>query len=105
MNHIAYEKTAKYESNLYRSIAGLISIALIAFLAIDLSIARAQAPPVYLYNVTDLGVLPAKKDRVSVPAAINDQGQVTGTSGMASVDESAFLYDPMNNKGELQDLS
>src|SRR4051812_35008066 len=102
MNRLSYDKAVKYESNLCRSIAGLVSVALIAFLAFG---AHAQAPPVRLYNVTDLGVLPAKKDRLSIPAAINEQSQVTGTSGMVSVDESAFLYDPMNNKGGLQDLS
>jgi probable HAF family extracellular repeat protein len=29
---------------------------------------------------------------------------VTGTSGMSSVDESAFLYDPKHNKGGMEDL-
>jgi probable HAF family extracellular repeat protein len=77
--------------------------ALAACLAIGVSTAGAQML-IRQYNVTDLGVLPGKKARVSTPAAINDQGQVTGTSGMSSVDESAFLYDPKGNKGAMQDL-
>jgi probable HAF family extracellular repeat protein len=76
---------------------------LVACLAISVSTAGAQML-IRQYNVTDLGVLPAKKDRVSVPAAINDQAQVTGTSGMSDVDESAFLYDPKHSKGGMQDL-
>lgn len=78
--------------------------ALTACCAIGVSTAGAQAPPLFLYNVHDLGVLPAKKARVSIPAGINEQGQVTGTSGMSSVDESAFLYDPKGNKGAMEDL-
>ena len=77
--------------------------ALAACCAIGVSTAGAQLLT-RQYNVTDLGVLPAKKDRISVPAAINDQGQVTGTSGMSEVDESAFLYDPKHNKEAMEDL-
>jgi probable HAF family extracellular repeat protein len=73
--------------------------ALAACLAIGVSTAGAQTL-IRQYNVTDLGVLLGKKARVSTPAAINDQGQVTGTSGAISLDESAFLYD----KGVMQDL-
>jgi probable HAF family extracellular repeat protein len=73
--------------------------ALAACLAIGVSTAGAQML-IRQYNVTDLGVLPGKKARVSTPAAINDQGQVTGTSGAISLDESAFLY----SKGALEDL-
>ena len=88
-----------------RSIAGMISIGLIVFLAIGVSNGNAQTPFQLSYQVTDLGVLPAKKARASIPAAINNQGQVTGTSGMSAVDESAFLYDPKSNKGTLEDLA
>src|SRR5664279_637823 len=77
--------------------------ALAACCAIGVSTAGAQML-IRQYNVTDLGVLPAKKARVSIPAAINEQAQVTGTSGMSSVDESAFLYDPKNNKEAMEDL-
>src|ERR1044071_5442641 len=77
--------------------------ALVACCALGVSTAGAQIL-IRAYDVTDLGVLPAKKARISIPAAINEQGQVTGTSGMSSVDESAFLYDPKGNKGALQDL-
>ena len=104
MNYQSYEKAMKYRSNWQRSIAGLISIGLIACLVVGVSTGQAQAPPLRQYTVTDLGVLPAKKDRVSVPAGINDQGQVTGTSGMSMVDEAAFLSDPKNNKEGMQDL-
>jgi probable HAF family extracellular repeat protein len=77
--------------------------ALAACCALGVSTAGAQML-IRQYNVTDLGVLPAKKARISVPAAINEQGQVTGTSGMSSVDESAFLYDPKHNKEAMEDL-
>jgi probable HAF family extracellular repeat protein len=63
-------------------ITRLSSLALTACLAIGVSGAGAQT-----YSVTDLGVLPNKKDNVSAPAALNDSGQVTGTSG-----GSAFRY-------------
>ena len=88
-----------------RSIVDLISIGLIVFLAVGVSSGHAQAPPpLPAYQLTDLGVLPSKKANVSSPAAINDQMQVTGTSGMTGVDESAFLYDPKQPKGGLEDL-
>ena len=77
--------------------------ALVACCALGVSTAGAQMP-IKQYNVNDLGVLPAKKARVSVPAAINDQGQVTGTSGMISLDESAFLYHPKGSKEAMEDL-
>jgi probable HAF family extracellular repeat protein len=56
--------------------------ALAACLAIGVSSAGAQT-----YTLTDLGYLPNKKENVSTAAAINDSGQVAGTSGGA-----AFLY-------------
>jgi probable HAF family extracellular repeat protein len=99
-----YKTIMRYQSNLHRSIVGLISIGLIACPAFRVSTGHAQAPPLHSYNLIDLGVLPAKKARISTPAAINEQAQVTGTSGMSSVDESAFLYDPKNNKGAMEDL-
>ena len=58
------------------------SIALTACCVIGVSSARAET-----YELTDLGVLPNKKDITSSPAAINYQGQVAGTSGT-----SAFRY-------------
>ncbi|HEX7517532.1 MAG TPA: DUF3466 family protein [Chthoniobacterales bacterium] len=76
--------------------------ALTACCAIGVSTAGAQML-IRQYNVTDLGVLPAKKARVSTPAAINEQAQVTGTSGMSLLDESAFLYDP-KRKEPMEDL-
>jgi probable HAF family extracellular repeat protein len=56
--------------------------ALIACLAIGVSSAGAQ-----MYSLTDLGYLPNKKEDVSTAAAVNNSGQVTGTSGGA-----AFRY-------------
>jgi probable HAF family extracellular repeat protein len=60
------------------------SIALTACCVIGVSSAGAQT-----YSVTDLGVLANAQDSTtsSSPAAINDQGQVAGTSGA-----SAFRY-------------
>ena len=89
----------------YLLAAGLFFIGLLAFLAIGVSTGHGASPPLRAYHLTDLGVLPAKKASISIPAAINDQGQVAGTSGMSGVDESAFLYDPKNNKGMLEDLA
>jgi len=61
----------------------LTSIALTACCAIGVSSAGAQSR--LSYSLTDLGVLPDQQD--SSPAAINNQGQVAGTSGV-----SAFRY-------------
>lgn len=105
MNFLSYQREImKFQSGLHRSIVGLISIGLIACLAIGISTAGAQQLLIRQYNVTDLGVLPAKKARASAPAAINDQGQVTGTSGMIDLDESAFLYHPKGSKEAMEDL-
>ena len=57
-----------------------ILVALTACCAIGVSTAGAQML-IRQYNVTDLGVLPAKKARVSVPAAINDQATSDGHLG------------------------
>jgi probable HAF family extracellular repeat protein len=57
-------------------------IALAACCAVGVSSAGAQT-----YSLTDLGFLPNKKEDVSAAAAINDYGQVAGTSGGA-----AFRY-------------
>jgi len=66
--------------------------------------AGASAQVIHTYKVVDLGVLPAKKANVSIPAAINDKGQVVGTSGATFFDESAFLYDPQRDREALVDL-
>jgi probable HAF family extracellular repeat protein len=47
--------------------------------------------------VTDLGVLPGKKE--STPAAINTQGFVTGTSTAGNAGEGAFRYNPASKTG------
>lgn len=104
MKHSSYDNTMKkYQSSLHRLIAGLVSIGLIACLASGVSTAGAQIV-ILNYKLTDLGVLPSKKANVSIPAAINDQAQVTGTSGAAGVDESAFLYDLRGSKDPMKDL-
>ena len=47
------------------------------------------------YSLTDLGVLPDQKD--SIPAAINDQGQVAGTSGFSAFRYTSDRKDPMED--------
>ena len=54
--------------------SGFCSTVVIACFVLGASVAVAQTS----YRVTDLGVLPSKEE--SVPAAINGQGQVAGTS-------------------------
>jgi probable HAF family extracellular repeat protein len=64
----------------------LPSIILIACCLLGVATSRAQT-----YTVTDLGVL--SDQRASVPAAVNERGQVTGTSGNSTFftsDESAM---------------
>jgi probable HAF family extracellular repeat protein len=91
----------KSQSRLHRLFVGLITIGLIADLAIGVSTVSAKISE---YKVTDLGALPARKAPTTVPASINNQGQVTGTSGMIGVDESAFLYHPEQASQTLEDL-
>jgi probable HAF family extracellular repeat protein len=79
----------------------LIAIGLLALLT---TATTANAQAVHFYTLVDLGVLPGKKANMSVPAAINDKGQVAGTSGATFVDESAFLYDPQRGRDALVDL-
>ena len=67
----------------HRFITILTSIALCASCALWVSGASARPRPGY--SLTDLGSLPGQPG--SIPAAINDQGQVAGTSGT-----SAFRY-------------
>src|ERR1044072_3578734 len=87
-----YNLKASRQSRLHQLLVGLIPIALVAVLAIGITTASGQSPPVWPYNVRDLGALQAKKAVTSVPAAINNKGLITGTSGMPDVDEAAFLY-------------
>lgn len=70
----------KKETNKMKT--GNYLIALAACCAIGVSSAGAQT-----YSLTDLGFLPNKKEDVSTAAAINNSGEVTGTSGGA-----AFRY-------------
>lgn len=68
-----------------------ITMALAACCAFGLSSAGAQ-----IYSLTDLGALPDQKE--STPAAINNEGQVAGTSG-----QSAFRY-TKEGKVQMEDV-
>src|SRR5262245_19404913 len=80
-----------------RMMSGFCSTALIACFVVGGSNAFAQTA----YKVTDLGVLPSKEE--SVPAAINGQGQVAGTSSANTSGEAAFRYNP-NNPTPMEDI-
>ena len=77
--------------------SGFCSTALIACVLLGGSKAFAQSA----YKVTDLGVLPNKEE--SVPAAINGQGLVAGTSSAGTSGEAAFRYNP-NNPAPMEDI-
>jgi probable HAF family extracellular repeat protein len=77
----------------------LSSIALVACFALAGSSARAQT-----YSVTDLGTLPSPQlgvmqSGVSTPAAINNQGQIAGTSGKFAFRYNSASTGPMENLG------
>ena len=76
--------------SLKRMMSGFCSTAAIACFLLGASDAFAQTS----YAVTDLGVLPNEEE--SVPAAINGQGQVAGTSSAKTSGEAAFRYNPDN---------
>jgi len=80
-----------------RMMSGFCSTALIACFALGGSNAFAQTA----YRVTDLGLLPSKEE--SVPAAINGQGLVAGTSSAETSGEAAFRYNP-NNPTPMEDI-
>src|SRR5262249_23036686 len=83
--------------SLKRMMSGFCSTALIAFFVLGGSNAFAQNA----YKVTDLGLLPSKEE--SVPAAINGQGLVAGTSSAKASGEAAFRYNP-NNPAPMEDI-
>jgi probable HAF family extracellular repeat protein len=83
--------------SLKRIMSGFCSTALIACFVLGGSNAFAQNA----YKVTDLGVLPSKEE--SVPAAINGQGLVAGTSSAETSGEAAFRYNP-NNPVPMEDI-
>jgi probable HAF family extracellular repeat protein len=78
-------------TNRSRLIAGLGSIGLVAFVTIGIATLRAQQTygPQHTYSVTDLGVVSGMT--ASEPAAINNLGQVAGTS-TAGAHGCAFRY-------------
>src|SRR4051812_19362461 len=80
-----------------RMISGFCSTAMVACFVLGGSIAFAQTS----YKVTDLGVLPKKEE--SVPAAINSQGLVAGTSIAEPSSEAAFRYNP-NSLAPMEDI-
>jgi uncharacterized membrane protein len=80
-----------------RMMSGFCSTALIACFVLGGSNAFAQTS----YRVTDLGLLPSKEE--SVPAAINSQGLVAGTSSAKASGEAAFRYNP-NNPAPMEDI-
>src|ERR1700682_6556464 len=88
-----YRKENIYMTTKHRLITILGSVALVACLALAGPTAHAQT-----YSLTDLGVLPGKKD--SIPAAINNLAQVAGTSGAGTSSESAFRYNRINRPRE-----
>ena len=77
--------------------SGFCSTAMIACFVLGGSVAFAQTS----YRVTDLGLLPSKEE--SVPAAINGQGLVAGTSSANASGEAAFRYNP-NNPVPMEDI-
>lgn len=77
--------------------SGFCSTAMIACFVLGGSTAFAQTS----YKVTDLGVLPSKEE--SVPAAINGQGLVAGTSIAEASGEAAFRYNP-NHPAPMEDI-
>ena len=83
--------------SLKRMMSGFCSRAMIASFVLGGSIAFAQTS----YRVTDLGVLPSKNE--SIPAAINGQGLVAGTSIAEASGEAAFRYNP-NNPAPMEDI-
>src|SRR3954447_17043319 len=80
-----------------RMMSGFCSTAMIACFVLGGSSAFAQTS----YKITDLGLLPSKEE--SVPAAINGQGLVAGTSSAETSGEAAFRYNP-NSPAPMEDI-
>src|SRR5258705_7582111 len=78
-------------------ISGFSSTALIPGFVLGGSNSFAQNA----YKLTDGGFLPRKEE--SVPAAINGQGLVAGTSSAETSGEAAFRYNP-NNPAPMEDI-
>ena len=76
----------------HRLITVLSSIALVACCAIGASGGKLQ-----IYNLTDLGVMPGEED--SSPAAINELGNVAGTSGDCAFRYTSTRKIPMEDVG------
>jgi probable HAF family extracellular repeat protein len=82
----------------HRLVSAFRAFVLVACLALAVSTTVARTT----YILTDLGVLPNKK--ASIPAALNNQGQVTGISSTGDPSgDAAFRYDGGSNR-ELENL-
>ena len=90
------KQTTKYITTKHRFETVVKSIALVAAFAYAGSAAQAQT-----YGLTDLGVLPGKE--ASMPAAINEQAQVAGTSSAGTSNASAFRY-TNSGKAAMEDV-
>jgi len=89
-----YMKEPTYMNTKHRFMSWLSTIALTACVAIGVTSAATQT-----YDLTDLGILPGKKENVSTAAAINELGQVAGTSG-----GTVFRY-TKEGKVQMEDVS
>ena len=85
-------------NSLKRMMSGVGSIAVITCFVLGASVAFGQTT----YKVTDLGILPGKEE--TVPAGINGQGLVTGTSSAKASGEAAFRYNPYNPTAAMEDI-
>lgn len=90
------KQTTTFTITKHRFITVVKSIALVGAFTYAGAAAQAQ------YSVTDLGVLPGKE--ASMAAAINEQGQVAGTSTAGNSNASAFRYTNAG-KAAMEDIS
>lgn len=90
------KQTPTYITTKHRFITAVKSITLVAAFAYAGAAAQAQT-----YSLMDLGVLPGKE--ASMPAAINEQGQVAGTSSAGTSNAAAFRY-TNSGKAALEDV-
>ena len=86
----------KVKANLFRTL-GVLAVVLVALIGVDPRTAETQTTPTY-YKVEDLGTLGGSH---SWPSAINDSGEVVGSSYLAGdQNHHAFLY----KDGKMTDL-
>ena len=102
MNNLLPNKTNRTRTpkhaNLKFWILALLSVSTLLVVSAKAQTVEAQ------YSLIDLGVLPGKAE--SVPAALNNFGQVAGTSSAGSLVQSAFLFNSnSSNKEPIEDIS